>query len=472
MSTRGQKCLGTELGRYAAAFRFDDLPADVIEKLKACIFFNLGIAIAGAPLVRQGVGVATRFPTADGRAARVLVVGTSVPPAQAAFANALMMHARAQDDFQHCANAHIGTVATPAILALADWHESDGRSFLAANAVAYQVATILGDGFAAITTPRGFRATGIYGTPGAAAGCARILGLNETQAAHAIGLAASLASGIGQPWVSGSMEWRLQIAHASRTAVDCALLAQAGLDAAPDAYEGRYGFYMAHAGTAPRVEEMLARLYGPWRTESIGFKPLPVCAINQGPAINAIEVQRTTRIAPEQIAAIEIQLPGEDVAYPGIAATGPIRSAGEALMRSAFVVAVCLSKGCLSYTDLEIRDDPKVLALAERTRVVANNALPPLSHVLKIEVRDHSLVERPFQASDREFILGRPEIRMVLHGIRDELALSFDRIDMLEDAIWRLDNNTRPTDLVSLLVQGEGERRRPPSASSLQKSTN
>jgi len=85
MSTRGQKCLGTELGRYAAALRFDDLPADVIEKLKVCIFFNLGIAIAGAPLVRQGVGVATRFPTADGPAARVLVVGTRVPPAQAAF---------------------------------------------------------------------------------------------------------------------------------------------------------------------------------------------------------------------------------------------------------------------------------------------------------------------------------------------------------------------------------------------------
>jgi len=458
MDAPAKRSLSAEIGRFAAGLRFDDLPADVVEKLKICLYFNLGIAVAGAPLVGEGIKVVSQFPLRSGPAARVFVEGSSLPPSEAAFANALMMHARAQDDFQHCANAHIGTIATPATLALGEWRNVDGRTFLTAMAVAYQVATILGDGFAAITTPRGFRASGIYGTPGAAAGCARVLGLDEAQCAHAVGLAASFASGLGQPWVSGSMEWRLQVAQASRNAVFCALLADAGHDAAPDIYEGRYGFYAAHAETSPDVEAMIASLRGSWRTESVAFKPLPVCAVNQGPARNAIDLVRSGTLDANRIASIEVELPGEDVAYPGIAATGPITSAGSALMRTAYVVAVCLVRGRLRQHDLDHRDDSNILALAERTRIVANEGLSPLSHVLRIETSDHKTVERPYQASGREFILDRSQIREIFEGIRDELALPLERIDRLADTIWRLDRDSDPTDLVSQLVAGDAVR--------------
>lgn len=459
MDAPAGKFLSAEIGRFATNLCFEDLPTDVVEKLKICLYFNLGVAIAGAPLVRNGIKVVSQFPVHAGPAARVFVEGTRLPPSEAAFANALMMHARAQDDFQHCANAHIGTVATPAALAMGDWRNVDGRTFLAAMATAYQVATVLGDGFAAITTPRGFRASGIYATSGAAAGCARMLGLDEIKSAHAVGLAASFASGIGQPWVSGSMEWRLQIAQASRNAVNCALLAEAGHDAASDAYEGRYGFYAAHAEKSPDVEAMVASLRGPWHTETIAFKPLPVCAVNQGPARNAIELARSTAIDIDRIAGIEIQLPGEDVAYPGIAATGPIPSAGSALMRTAYVVAICLANGQLRQHDLEHRDDRRILALAERTRVVANTSLSPLSHVLKIETLDHKTHERPYQATGREFILNRTEIRNVFADIGDELALPLETIDAIEDAVWRLDRDINPVDLVSLLAPAATARR-------------
>ena len=459
MNKPTNKFLATEIGRFTANLQFSDLPADVVEKLKICLYFNLGVAIAGAPLARDGIKAVSQFPVPAGPASRVFIDGMRLPPSEAAFANALMMHARAQDDFQHCANAHIGTIATPATLALGDWRNTDGRTFLAAMAISYQVATILGDGFAAITTPRGFRASGIYGAPGAAAGCARMLGLDETKSAHAVGIAASFASGIGQPWVSGSMEWRLQNAQASRNAVNCALLAEAGNDAAADAYEGRFGFYAAHAETSPDVEAMVASLHGPWRTETIAFKPLPVCAINQGPGFNAIDLARDINIDPDQIASIEIQLPGDDVAYPGIAATGPIPSAGSALMRTAYVVAVCLVTGQLRQRDLENRDDPKILALAERTKVTANNSLSPLSHVLKVETRDQKIHERPYQATGREFILDRSEIRNVFEGIRDELVLPLERIDALADTIWRLDHDANPADLISLLVPGVAFKR-------------
>ena len=459
MDVREKTYLGVEIGRFTTNLRFENLPADVIEKLKICLYFNLGISVAGAPLVRDGVAAVSHFPLAAGTGSRVFVEGTELPPTEAAFANAIMMHARAQDDFQHCANAHIGTVATPATLALADLRGADGRTFLAAMAIAYQVATVLGDGLAAITTPRGFRASGIYSTPGAAAGCARMLGLNERQSAHAVGLAASFAAGIGQPWVAGSMEWRLQIGQASRNAVFCALLAEAGCNAAPDAYEGQYGFYAAHAQADVDVAAMVASLHGPWRTDTIAFKPLPLCAINQGPAFNALALARTLAVAPEEIATIEIQLPDDDAAYPGIAATGPITSAGSALMRTAYVVAVCLINGRLRYDDLEKRGSHAILALADRASVVGRSGLSPLSHVLRITTRDGNVLDRPYQATGREFILGRAEIREIFASITDELALPMECIDALEDVVWRLDRDADPADIVSTLQRQTAGRR-------------
>src|SRR5664279_3694998 len=99
------KLLAQEIGRYAAGVRFKDLPDDVVEKLKICLYFNLGISLAGQPLVGTALrGVSTMIASADGPGARTFVSGLRLTPPDAAFANALMMHARAQDDFQHSAN--------------------------------------------------------------------------------------------------------------------------------------------------------------------------------------------------------------------------------------------------------------------------------------------------------------------------------------------------------------------------------
>ena len=454
--------LGTEIGRFSATVRFEDLTPDVIEKLKICLYFNLGIGIAGAVVVRDAVQAASRFPMTTGPSARVFVSGTRLAPPDAAFGNALMMHARAQDDFQHSANCHVGAIATPAVLALSDWRDFDGRRFLTSLAVAYQVSTVLGDGFTALTTPRGFRASGLYATCGTAAACAHLLGLDAVRAANAVCLSASFASGLGQPWVSGTDEWRLQLGHASRNGVNCALLAEDGNNAAPDAFEGKYGFYAAHAATLPDVPALIDRLRGPWLTETVAFKPLPVCGINQGPARHAMDLARRRVVDSDQITSIEIQLPEEDVAYPGIAATGPIRSPGAALMRSAFVVSNCLVTGQLRYRDLLHRDHPAVLSLADKCRVVVGHGLTPMSHAFNITTRDGTVHEFQYQATGKEFILSRSEIRDVFAQISDELALPMTHIDKLEEVIWRLDGKARANELIDALIPehltGQGPR--------------
>jgi hypothetical protein len=73
----------------------------------------------------------------------------------------------------------------------------------------------ISQGFAKRSTPRGFRASGIYGGFAAVAGVARLLRLDAEATAHALGMAASAASGTNQTWVSGTQEWQMQLGLAS-----------------------------------------------------------------------------------------------------------------------------------------------------------------------------------------------------------------------------------------------------------------
>ena len=443
--------LAQAIGTFASETRCHELPVEVIEKIKICLFFNLAIALAGHSQVASAVAGASHFPTPRNQGSRIFVSGEWVAAPNAAFANAAMMHARAQDDFQHSANVHVGALTIPAALALGEWRDFDGRSLLAALAVAYQVATVLGEEHTAVTTPRGFRASGLYAAPAAAAACAGMAGVDPAQATHAVSLGAHFAAGLNQAWIAGTNEWRLHLAHASRNAVNCLLLAEAGNDSATDVFEGKYGYYGAHGITDLDVDRMVGKLFGPWRLDTVAFKPLPVCGINQGPARNAMSLARSGEIDFDNIERIEIALPPEDVAYPGIAATGPILSPGAALMRSAYVVATCLKTGELRYDNLLNRTDESVLSLADRTQVVTED-LTPMSHILRLTFKDGTAKNAPYEATGREFILEKNEIRSLFEGIADELALPADRIARIEDIVWRLDRNTDPADILDAMI--------------------
>ena len=439
------------IGRFACETKFQDIPAEVIEKIRICLFFNMAIALAGYSQVREIANAVSDFPLEKGTGSRVFVDGTWLAPGDAAFANAAMVHARAQDDFQHSANVHVGAISVPALLALSDWRGYDGKKFLTGLAVAYQVATILGEENTAITTPRGFRASALYAAPAAAAACANFSGADFETATNAVSIAAHWSAGLNQAWVSGTNEWRLHIGQASRNSISALLQAEAGFQSSKTVFEGKYGFFPAHGVASPDVDKMIGKLFGPWLADTVAFKPLPVCGINQGPARNAMKVARSGAVDPARIVSYRIFLPPEDVAYPGIADTGAINSVGSALMRSSFVTAICLSTGNLRYRNLDQRD-PAHVELAERGTVEIA-ALDPMCHRLEITLDDGSIQEFPYEYQGTEFILDRAHIKALFTEIADELALPTSRLDEIEKVIWSLDSDASPTGLVDAMTR-------------------
>ena len=113
----------------------------------------------------------------------------------AAMVNATAAHALDYDDVLETAAAHASAVFVPALLALAQERKASGAQVLDALAISFDVMNALA---AAVNYPhyaRGWHTTLTLGAPSAAAGCARLLGLDTERAARAISIATSFSSG-------------------------------------------------------------------------------------------------------------------------------------------------------------------------------------------------------------------------------------------------------------------------------------
>jgi 2-methylcitrate dehydratase PrpD len=93
---------------------------------------------------------------------------------------------------------HPGAILVPPALALGEQFHLSGRKIIEAYAVAYEIGYKLLRSLGEIQIVGGFHSTWLLGTICAAAESAKLLGLDITQTRMALGLAASLSSGLAK----------------------------------------------------------------------------------------------------------------------------------------------------------------------------------------------------------------------------------------------------------------------------------
>src|SRR5262249_56658308 len=104
---------------------------------------------------------------------------------------------------------------------------------------------------------------GIFGTVAAAA---RLLHFAPEQTAVALGLAASLASGLKANF--GTMTKPLHVGHTARNGLFAALMVKQGFTANPAALDGRQGFLDVFNGPGSYdIDRILADWYAPLEVE-------------------------------------------------------------------------------------------------------------------------------------------------------------------------------------------------------------
>lgn len=436
-----------EHGRFVARLSWDELPADVVERLRCNLLHDLACAMAahsqGGPVWELVAGHAPAEAT-------LLSHGGRVDAEHAAFANAVLIHARAQDDTHFAAKTHAGAAVLPAALALAERGGVDGRRFVEAAVAGYEVAASVGERFSAQTTPRGFRASMLYGTLGAAAAGAKLLDLDEAGAADAIAIAASFAGGLSQTWIEGTSEWRWELGMAARNGVVAARLAAGGAHGAERWLDGPAGFARAFAGE--EVADEPWELGSRWRIRDVIYKPYPVCNINQSPVELACAIATEHDLAPDAIASVDCFLNPSDRGYPGTLNEGPFRDVGATLMSAPFCVALALATRTAKLVGLTTFDDPKVAALMARTRVLPDEALPALAARLEVETRSGERHVRELRPEADHWGWDFEGVLANAHRLVPEMEVDEAAVDRLAEAVRALPETNSAAPLTAATV--------------------
>src|SRR5689334_16169344 len=216
------------LARFVAATQWSDIPDPVKHEAKRALLNFFAVALAGCRTGPVEMALASLAEFSGGRQATIVGRSERIDALNAAFLNAAGANV-----FDYC-DTHLPTVVhptaplAPALLALAELRPVSGRDLLLAFILGFEIECRVGGAVSPGHYPKGWHITSTCGVFGAAAGAARLLGLNERQIVWALGNASTQSAGLCEclGWPAKS----LSVGNAARNGLWSALLAHKGFE--------------------------------------------------------------------------------------------------------------------------------------------------------------------------------------------------------------------------------------------------
>jgi 2-methylcitrate dehydratase PrpD len=369
-------------------------------------------------------------------AAQASILGRTerVDMASAALVNGITSHTFDFDDTHLRTIIHPAGPVASAVLALGETIGASGREVIDALVLGIDVSCRMGNALYPDHYDRGWHITGSTGMLGAAAGCARLLGLDEARTAMALGIASSQPVGMREQF--GTMTKPFHPGGAARAGLMSALLARHGFTASARALEAPRGFAQVVSTKCTWNEltdelgirfEISFNTYKPFACGIVIHPSIDACAQLRGRGVKAGEVERIElkvhSLVLELTGRKEPQdgLQGKFSVYHGCAAGLLFGRAGEA-----------------EYAD-EIVTRPDVAAL--RRKVVATvddsiaEASADVTAVLKDGRRERVFVEHAIGSLERP--MTDADLESKFHTIGDPV-LGPARVAQLIEGCWAL----------------------------------
>lgn len=361
-----------QLAANVAALAYDQLPADVVTVTKHCLLDWLGVTMAGAqePLTHKLVD----YVESEGGAPQATVIGLGgkVSVGQAALVNGSAGHALDYDDVLIWLNGHPTAPVMPAILALAEHRGDGGRALIEAFAAGVEtegrIGIMMGEGHYA----KGWHATATIGHFGAAAGAAKLLGLDGDRIAGAFGIAGTQAAGLKAMF--GTMCKPMHAGKAAQNGLFAAQMAARDFTSRDDVLECDQGFGDAQTDTFA-AHAALDGLGTRFLMPDSRFKYHAACYGTHGPIDAAATVRLNQAFDASQVERIEIRVLTRNLRVCNIQTP---TTGLEAKFSLRFTVALALlgvATGKLETFDDAIIQRGDVMAFCEKARVIGVDTL-------------------------------------------------------------------------------------------------
>lgn len=466
------------LAEFCAAFRYDDLPAEVAHETKRIILDTIGCGLGGYEVAKGRLGV--EFAKRMGGAPEASIVGMKgkFPAVVAAFANGELMHA-----LDWCAvqpPAHVPAYVLPAVLAIAEAKRKSGKELIAAMALAMEVSGRIGNSIGGLrATPGGFprRVWGLSTNQlGGTAGAANLLGLDAGRMLHALG-----ASGYYAPLAAHvKYNHTAEVGYAkygpsgwmAQGAVTTALLAEMGYHGDTTFLEGEHGFYVQNGADTWKSDKLTDGLGEDWVFMNVGYKRWPSNGMNQSSIDVFVDLIEDHRLQPEEIEEVTMNIEAfagldkytnaEPNDHVEAAASGPYCIA---------VAAYRIKRGPGWQSD-SVLHDPRIRAFMKKVQHGVNPRTETLRHQdLEVEGRPylrhrpaHIVIKARGQIFERSTDFGQwfsidPDYRASDEDLAGkfhenaEIVLSPDRTDNAIQLILNIDHMEEVTPLIETLAE-------------------
>ena len=354
-------------------WRFEDLPADVVHKIKLFVVDTFGVigGAARAPGIAEVNRLLSRWEK-DGSATGLIGKRRYSPP-NAALANGAAAHALDFDDMHDPARIHAFCVMLPTMLAAAeDIGRISGRDFILALAIGAEIHARLG--FTCFNSlGKGWHPTMTLGTLAGSLGVGRMLEQNAETLLNTLGLALHQTAGTAQPMLDGALAKRLGAGIAARNAVTAAFLANEGITGSFVPLEGKAGLFHLLEQDEVRPQELLENIGREWRTHGYSVKPFPCCRCNHT-SIGLGMALRERGLTPDAVKQVEIGLPQVNYQTVGQPYDASRDLIVHAQFNCAYSFARALTDGQIdlrTYTRPNITD-AAIASLASRVRVYSD----------------------------------------------------------------------------------------------------
>ena len=460
-STAGDNPHTRAIAQFVSGLRYEDIPAEVIARIKLLMLDSLGCALYGTSLEWSRILRQTLAAVDTTQGCRVWGTGERLSAPHAALVNGTLVQSFELDDVHRQGVLHVGAVTLPPLLAVTELKAGlSGRDLLRAAIAGYEIGPRVGKCMGPQHIGQGWHSGATVGVFSAAAGASAALRLSQEQTVHALGIAGTQSAGLMAAQY-GAMVKRMHAGRSAQSGLYGALLAENGFTGIVDVFESPYGgFCTTFSRSTDRfnLDELSWELGRAWETLRISLK-FYSCVGSNHTTLDAIrKMQERTPFGPDDID--EIVVHGSHVTVEHVGWPYEPQGLTSAQLNLPFCVATLLLEGDVFVDQFSeaVVNDAKRIALSRKVKVLHDPAITErgsnFRHMVRVQValkngtRMEETVEAP-RGSEKSFASEADVVRkfttLATHTVSAaqaarivELVLGADRLARAADLVEAL----------------------------------
>ena len=407
-STRG-------VARFVSGLRYEDIPPEVVARVKRLMLDSFGCALYGADLPWTRI-LQERLAAIDTtRTCSVWGTDVRLSAPHAALVNGTQVQGFELDDVHRAGVLHVGAVVLPALVAITEMRPGmTGREFVTAAVAGYEVGPRVGLCMGPQHIAQGWHSGATVGVFSATAAAAQALALDEARTVHALGIGGTQAAGLMAAQY-GAMVKRMHAGRASQSGLYGALFAEGGFTGIEDVFESPYGgFCTTFSRSEDRfnLDELTAGFGQMWQSMGVALK-FYSCVGSNHTTLDALrDMQAERAFGAQDVESIRVH--GSKATVEHVGWKYVPQGLTSAQLNLPYCVGTFLLEGACfieQFTEDKVAD-PARMALAERVSVVEDPAITAkgarFRHAVHVELRlrDGTVMSRDVEnprGSDQKF---------------------------------------------------------------------